>query len=53
MSTVRLWMVHFSSDNSRALPLVQILMSTACRLLFSAGENAELIVVTVVKNNVL
>jgi len=33
--------------------LVQILMSTASRLLFIAGENAQLMVVIVLKNSIL
>lgn len=38
-STVRLWVVHFSSDNNGSLLLVQIVTSTAFRLLVMAGEN--------------
>ena len=33
--------------------LVQVFTSTACRLLFIAGENAQLMVVTVLKKTVL
>jgi len=33
--------------------LVQVLVSTACRLLFIAGENAQLMVMAVLKNGVL
>ena len=53
--TVRQRVLHFSSGNNDiGSPLVvQILTSTACRLLFIAGENAELMVVTVLKNSVL
>ena len=48
VSTVRWWVVHFSSGDSdiRSALLVQIVTSTACRLLFIAGENAMLMVVT-------
>jgi len=44
-------MVPFSSGNSDSgLPLlVQIVMSAACRLLFTAGKNAQLMVVTMLK----
>ena len=43
--------MHFSSgdNHSMSLPLVQIFMSTTCRLLFIDGENAQLMVVTVLK----
>ena len=53
--TVRQRVLHFSSGNNDiGSPLVvQILTSTACRLLFIAGENAELMVVTTLKNSVL
>ena len=42
VSTVRLWVVHFSTANcSTGSPLfVQILMSMACRLLFIDGKHA-------------
>ena len=55
MSTVRQWVVHFSSSdcNSGSLPLVQISASAACRLLFTAGENAQLVMMTVLKHSVL
>ena len=33
--------------------LVQVFMSAVCRLLFITGENADLVVVTVLKNSVL
>ena len=49
MSTLRRWVVHFSSDNSGSPLLVQVLTSTACRLLFIAGENAELVLLIVLK----
>ena len=41
MSTVRRWVVHFCSDDgvSGSPPLMQIFMSTACRL-FEAEENS-------------
>jgi len=42
-----------SSDSNSGSPLlVQVLRSMACRLLLIAGENAEIIVVTVLKNSV-
>lgn len=37
---VRQWTVCFSSGNSRLPPLMEIVMSTAYRLLFMAGKNA-------------
>jgi len=42
VSTVRWWMVHFSSgDSDCGSPLlVQIFTSMECTLLFIAGENA-------------
>ena len=49
VSIVRWWVVCFSSGNSRSPPLVQILKSTACRLLFIAGKNGQLIAVTMLK----
>jgi len=50
VSTVRQW-VHFkSTDSNRGLLLlVQIFMGTACKLFYIAGENAQLIEVTVLK----
>ncbi len=50
-STVRWWVVHFSSDdrNSGVPPLVQTFMRAACRFLLVGGENALLIVVAVLK----
>jgi len=39
-------------SSSRSAPLVQVLMSTACRLLFITVENAWRTVVTVLKNTV-
>ena len=55
VSTVRQWVVCFFSGNSDSgsPPLVQIFMGTACRLLFIIGENAQLMVLTVLKNSVL
>ena len=55
VSTVRQWMVHFSSNgsNSGSPLLVQICLSAACRLLFIAGKNAQLMVVVMLKNSVL
>ena len=51
VSTVRGWEVCFSrgDSNSGSCPLVQIFMSTACRLLFITGENAWLMVVAMLK----
>jgi len=42
VSTVRQWVVHLISDDHGIglPPLVQILMSAACRLLFITGEHA-------------
>ena len=40
VSTVRRWVVHFSSGYSGSPSLVQILMRVAWRLLFIAGKNA-------------
>uniref|UniRef100_A0A8C9L1U1 DUF3730 domain-containing protein n=1 Tax=Pavo cristatus TaxID=9049 RepID=A0A8C9L1U1_PAVCR len=47
------WVVTFNSgDSNCGSPLlVQICTSTACRPLFIAGENAELTVVTMLKNS--
>ena len=45
--------VHLSSSNSGSPSLVQIFASAACRLLFITTENAQLIVVTVLKNKCL
>jgi len=51
---VRQWVVHFSSGDSDSWStlLVQILASSACRLLFIAGENAQLVVLPVFKKTV-
>ena len=40
VSTVRQWVVHFSSGDSGSPPLVQIFTSMACRLLFIAGKKS-------------
>ena len=42
VSTVRLWVVHFSSDNKNSglPPLIKISISVPWRLLFIAGESA-------------
>lgn len=40
VSTVRQQVVHFSSGDSSSPPLVKILTSEACRLLFLIGKNA-------------
>jgi len=55
MSTVRWWVVSFSSgdSNSRSPLLVQDIMDVTCRLLFIADEKAQLMVVTMLKNGVL
>jgi len=44
--------VHCNSD-SRSCPLVKIIMSVACRLLFITGGNAYVMVMSVLKNSVL
>jgi len=51
VSTVKWWMLHFSCGDSSSVSslLVQIVMSMACRLLFIAGEHAQLMVVTAEK----
>ena len=53
MSTVRHWVAWFSSDDSESglLPLVQVFRTVACRLSTTADENAQLIVVTTLKNS--
>jgi len=55
VSTVWWWVVHFSSvgSASRSPLLVQIFTDMTCKLLFTAGENGELMVVTMLKNSVL
>lgn len=45
-STVRFWVVHFSSGSSRSPPLVQIFKTVSCKPLFIAAENVWLMVVT-------
>ena len=52
VSTVRKWVVHFSSGNSGSPLLMQISMSMACRLLLITGENAQLMVVIMLKNSI-
>ena len=47
VSTLRQWVVRSSSGDSGSPPLMHIFTSTACRLLFIARENAQLMVVTV------
>jgi len=51
VSTMRQCMVCFSTGNSDSgsPPLVQAFMRTAYRLLFIANENAELMVITMLK----
>ena len=51
-------MVHFSSDDSDVEDEPRSggpcrVMNVACRLLFIAGKNAQLMVVITLKNNVL
>jgi len=52
VSTLRQWVVRFSSGGSDcgSPPLVQIFLSRSCRFLSSTGENAQLMVVTMLKN---
>jgi len=54
VSTVRQWVVHFSSGNSDSSspPLVQIAVSTANRLLFITDKNAQLMVVAILQKSV-
>ena len=49
MSTVRQWVVHFSigDHDTGSLLMVQIFTTVTCRLLLIAGENAQLVVVTI------
>ena len=49
VSTVRQWVVPFSTDDSSS---EAFFTGTACRLLFIAVEDAELMVVTVFRNSV-
>mgnify|MGYP001853130386 CR=1 FL=1 len=55
VSTVRQWVMHFSSGNSDSgsPPLVQIFISVARRVLFIVDEKAQLMVVTMLKNSIL
>lgn len=53
VSAVRQWVVHFSTSDGGAPPLVQISVRVACRLSLIAGKNAELIVMTELKSSVL
>jgi len=55
VSTVRWWVMRSSSDysHSGAHLLVPIFMSTACSLLLISVKNAQLMVVSVLKNNAL
>jgi len=53
VSTVRQQVVCFCSGDSGSSPLVQSFTSEACRLLFTAGKNVQLMVVTALKNSVL
>jgi len=49
---MRQWVVHFSSGDSDGglPPLAQTVISMACRLLFLTGQNAQLMLVTMLKN---
>jgi len=40
VSTVRQWVVRFSSGDSGSLHLMRVFMSAACRLLFITAKNA-------------
>ena len=53
VNIVRWRVVRFSSGDSGSPSLVQIFMSAACRHLFIAGENTQLMVATVLNNSVL
>ena len=55
VSTVRQLVVCFSSgnNNSESPSLLQIFISMVLRFLFIVDENAYLMVVTMLKNNVL
>jgi len=46
MSSVKRWVVHFSSGESESLPLAQEFMNASCRHLFISGKNVQLMVVT-------
>jgi len=49
---MRQWVVHFSSGDSDGglRPVAQTVISMACRLLFLTGQNAQLMLVTMLKN---
>lgn len=49
-STVKQGMVRFNSGDGGSPLLVPILTRAACRLLFIADEDAQLMVVTMLKN---
>ena len=49
----RRWWVHLSGGNSGSPLLVLTFTSVACRLLFTAGENAQIMLVTMLKTSVL
>jgi len=55
VSTVRWGVAHFSSGDSESDSplLVQMITSTACRLLFIAGEYAQIFMMALLKNSVL
>lgn len=44
-------MVHYSSGGNGSLLLEQMVASAACNLLFMAGENVLVMVVTMLKNS--
>jgi len=53
VSTLRQWVVslRIGDTDSGSPRLVQIFMSTACRILFITGKNALLVVMTMLKNS--
>ena len=53
VSTVRQWVVRFSSGDTGPPPLVQIFMSVACRLLVITRDSAQLMVVPMFQNSAL
>ena len=55
VSTVRWWVVPFSSGNSNSvsLSMVQIFVSVICRILFIAGKNALLMVVIMLEKSIM
>jgi len=53
VSTSEVVGVHFSNGCSGSSLLMQVFMSISCRCLLFAGENAYLMVMTMLKNEVL